>query len=857
MRTLCLVVFFQFVLINTSGQFVSFDWVKSCDRSQPSYELQYVGVDQSENVYHSGNFWNTTDLDPGSGVYTITCTWSGVFVTKLDQLGNFIWGANISGNRFTYLTSQFTDAAGNTYITGRFSGTTDFDPGPGVYNLSMVEGTSMEAYAIFILKLGPNGEFKWAKKIADFGINAGLSIVADNSGNVYTTGNFEGTVDFDPGPGVFMLGHGPTTAFVLKLDANGNFVFARDFECNYYSAAYYLKVDNVGNLYVSGTFGGTIDCDPGPAVYNLTTDLNSFTAYIIKLNAAGNFVFAKKDVGGPFVVDASQNIFTFDRYLSKYDASGNHLWTKTTGASPFSFDLSNHVSPIDIDTAGNVYINSLFRYTQDFDPGPGVFTMSTFDGGYNSDVFFSRFDNDGNFVWAKKIGGYFEDLPHCIILDAGGNIYSTGVYYGIVDFDPGPGVYTVIAPHLSDVYVHKMDRCTAANGISLVINACNSYTLNNIIYNSSGTYYQTLQNAAGCDSMLTLHITIDGTNDTVSVSSCDSYDWRGHTLTNSGFYRDTFASPSGCNSIYNLDLVIKNKSISIINTAICEGDNYAGHTVAGTYIDTFTAANGCDSIRTLNLAIKPKSYFTLYKAICKGDSYLGYSTPGTYVDKFTSVNGCDSIRTLQLSVNPNYGITIDKNICEGDSFLGHTVSGAYTDILSTVAGCDSIITTHLVVDMKPVITLGNDTTLCLGQTLLLKVGQFKSYLWQDGSIQDHLTVSQTGLYSLTVTNSCGSSNVKKNVIVEKCLCLFPNAFTPNSDNKNDVFKITNGFGLKDFRLAIFNRYGEKVFETNDPLKGWDGSYKNQKQEEGAFTWHCIYIEGFQSKNITGIVLLLR
>ena len=858
MRVLFLYFFFILASINVSGQFVSFDWVKSFTRAPGiSYELYHIGVDQLENVYHSGNFSNTTDLDPGPGVYNISCSLSGVFITKLNQLGNFLWGANISGNRFTYITSQFTDLFGNTYITGRFSGTTDFDPGSGVYNLSVVENTNPEEYAIFILKLGVNGEFKWAKKIGEVGPNSGLSIVADNSGNVYTTGNFANSVDLDPGPGVYMLGQGLNNSFVLKLDVNGDFVFARAFLSNSGSLGYYIKLDNLGNIYVSGVFSGTTDFDPGPNVFNLTTGLSVYSSYLVKLNSIGNFVWAKKDVGGPFVVDASQNIFTFDSNLSKYDPNGNSLWVKVTGGAPFSFDLSNHISPIDIDTNGNIYINSIFRYTQDFDPGPGIYTMSTFNGGFDSDVFFSRFDNDGNFIWSKKFGSFANDIPTSIKIDAGGNIYSTGIYYGTVDFDPNLGIYSVTAPNFTNIYVHKMTRCNTANGTSLFVNSCYNYTLNNNTYNTTGTYYKTLQNISGCDSLITLHLTIDGSNDTTTATSCYNYLWRGYILTNSGFYRDTLLSQLGCSSIFNLNLTIKNKSFSTINISLCEGQDYAGYTLQGTYTDTFAATNGCDSIRTLNLTIIPKKISTVYQNICKGNSFLGYSLPGIYVDTFSSVSGCDSIRTLHLSINPVYSITINKNICEGQSFLGHFQSGTYTDKLYTVNGCDSIVITNLIVDKIPTITLGKDTTLCLGEKLFLEPGQFQTYLWQDGSTKKYFNVSDPGQYLLTVTNGCGAATAKKNVSFEKCLSLFPNVFTPNGDGKNDLFRITNGIGLKNYHLQIFNRYGERIFETNSSTKGWDGTYKNIIEGTGAFIWQCTFSEGSNTKNLKGTILLLR
>ena len=147
--------------------------------------------------------------------------------------------------------------------------------------------------------------------------------------------------------------------------------------------------------------------------------------------------------------------------------------------------------------------------------------------------------------------------------------------------------------------------------------------------------------------------------------------------------------------------------------------------------------------------------------------------------------------------------------------------------------------------------------MCLGEKLLLEGGQFQTYLWQDGSTKNYFKVSDPGQYLLKVTNGCGAAIAKKNVSFEKCFSLFPNVFTPNGDGKNDLFKITNGIGLKNYHFQIFDRYGERIFETNSFTKGWDGTYKNIKQGIGVFIWQCTFSEGNNAKIIKGTVLLLR
>ncbi len=845
------------------AQLVNFDWAKSIDRASgfSGDETYLVGVDAAKNVYLTGNFRNTIDVDPGPGVFNLTAPQlENVFICKLDPTGNFIWGARLGGVRASIVTSLQVDMAGNVYTTGRFTATADFDPGPGVYNL--VTGTAIpELTAVFISKLDTDGNFNWARQIGGDNLGIGLGIVLDGSGNVIITGNVTGITDMDPGPGVDNQGsNGVTNCFVEKLDNAGNYIFGKVFSGNYLGVGQYIALDNNGNIYTSGYFEGTVDFDPGPAVYNLVTPFNSTTPFVSKLDAAGNFVWAKKDMGGSIVVDANQNFYTYSSavsvgYVTKFDQDGDTLWMKVTGGGAYS---SYFNASIKLDPAGNIFITGRFRYTQDFDPGPGVFNMTATGNAFTSDVFICRLDADGNFVWAVGFGSWSEDYALSLVLDDLGNVYTAGVYGFTVDFDPGPGVY-YLTPGIAGggIFIHKMVRC--ANPTYSTINhfACNSYTLNGITYNSSGTYTQTLINSNNCDSTLTLNLTVGGSNSTLTVSACDSYTWNGQTYTTSGVYSDTLIASDNCDSIINLALTIKQKSFSSVAATICEGQNYNGHTLPGIYTDTLIAANGCDSIRTLNLSVNPKKYATLTNSICQGQSYLGYTNTGIYRDTLVASNGCDSIRTLNLTVNPTYNLIENKSICNGQSYLGYSLPGNYLVRLSTINGCDSMINLMLTVDESPRPYIGVDTAICMSKPLILSPGIFESYLWQDGSTNNQYTVTREGVYTVDVTNACGSASAMVKISANSCKWYIPNSFTPNNDGKNDVFRILNAFDLENFSMIIFNRYGQKIFETNDFTKGWNGRYLGQVGDQGSYVWKCSFSESGSVINIHGIVTLFR
>ena len=141
-----------------------------------------------------------------------------------------------------------------------------------------------------------------------------------------------------------------------------------------------------------------------------------------------------------------------------------------------------------------------------------------------------------------------------------------------------------------------------------------------------------------------------------------------------------------------------------------------------------------------------------------------------------------------------------------------------------------------------------------------QAGQFDTYLWQDGTRNNNLIVRQPGLYSITVTNNCGTAQDEVLVTDGICKVWFPSAFTPNGDNgKNDVFKVLGNLNFDKFQLSVYNRWGQRIFSTTDPSKGWDGFLNGQKQSTGVFAWHCTFKEsnGSATTTIKGTVAVIR
>ena len=175
--------------------------------------------------------------------------------------------AQLGGTGRDTALSMVLDGSGNTFITGWFSGTVDFDPGVGIKKLK-----SASDYGSFVSKLDRSGNFVWAKQIG--GTTALSKVVLDGSGNIYIIGWYEGTVDFDPGVGIENLkSAGFRDDFVLKLDRSGKFVWVRQIGGARADLARGSAVlDGSGNIYITGAFNRTVDFDPGEGIYNLTND---------------------------------------------------------------------------------------------------------------------------------------------------------------------------------------------------------------------------------------------------------------------------------------------------------------------------------------------------------------------------------------------------------------------------------------------------------------------------------------------------------------------------------------------------------------------------------------------------------
>jgi hypothetical protein len=540
----------------------------------------------------------------------------------------------------------------------------------------------------------------------------GNSITVDASGNVFTTGSFNGSVDFDPGTGNYTLtSAGLEDIFVHKMDASGNFIWAVQMGSYMSDQGNSIEIDAAGNIYTTGMFSSPADFDPGPGTYYLTD----------------NFMF-----------------------ISKLDGSGNFLWAKQLGGYSIASGQS-----IAIDASCNIYTTGMFTNTPDFDPGTGTCSFTSF--GWD-DIFISKLDQAGNFIWAGQFGGTYDECGYSIAVDNAGNIYITGYFSGTADFNPGPGNYNMTsqtgANDPTDIFIVKLCQTTFSE---LTVSSCDSYVSPSGIYFwiSSGTYYDTLTNFHGCDSIITFYLTIiNSSTNFISPTVCDSYTSPSGncTWTTSGTYTDTLINSMGCDSVITVYLTILNATNSIFPTVcdsyISPSGNYTW-TSSGTYSDTLVNSQGCDSVITVNLTVLSNSTSSIFATAC--ESYASPSgnytwiTSGLYTDTLISSLGCDSVLSIYLTIIENTTNSITQTACSSytspSGNYAWTSSGTYTDTIINSTGCDSVITVNLTV-------LNNTTNTISPIACESFTSPSGNYLW-----------STSGNYSDTLTNSVGCDSI--------------------------------------------------------------------------------------------------
>jgi len=425
-----------------------------------------VAVDKWGNIYITGIFRYTVDFDPGAGEDCHTAIGIyGAYLSKFDPEGNFQWVRTWGGLTDTdsICTRGVTvDDSDVVYITGGFDGIIDFDPGPG----EELHQSSLDD-DVFLSKFDMDGNFLWVRVWGGTGHDEAWGLAADNAGNVYVTGDFADTVDFDPGDGVDEhTTYSISYIFLSSFDPDGAFLWARTWGGDGGSnTGYGASVDGFGNVFVTGVFSGTADFDPGAGEDIHLGNSPGVSAFLSKFDDKGYFLWARtwatppegsgealnvaaNEIGETFVIGTHHGIVDFDPgtgedihtankcalFLTSFNPDGDFRWARTWGDSPVSrgWGVAWHES-------GAIYVTGCFSgVDRDFDPGPGE-DLHSAHGSSDTDFFLSKFSYNGDFGWARTLGGAGYDNSPDVVVNSSQSAYVTGHFSGPCDFDPGPG----------------------------------------------------------------------------------------------------------------------------------------------------------------------------------------------------------------------------------------------------------------------------------------------------------------------------------------------------------------------------------------------------------------------------------
>jgi uncharacterized repeat protein (TIGR03803 family) len=405
-------------------------------------------------------------------------------------------------------------------------------------------------------------------------------------------------------------------------------------------------------------------------------------------------------VFGPMVLAENKMYYGMTEVGGAYDKGVFFMWNPSTNVYTkiFDFDGAEH---------------GAYPYSTLFHAGKGkIFGMTAAGGKSDVGVLFEW--DYGHNIFTKK-------------LDFGSTIGTRPTYGGLVEYGINSSSGTIFET------------------------ACDKFNFNGKILTTSGTYYDTIPNAAGCDSVITLNLTLLRSSvNTVYAKACQEYNFNGRLLNTSGTYTDINPNSAGCDSITVLFLTILKPTSSNLQFTACGRFLFGNEwlTESGTYNRIIPNSAGCDSVITLHLTVSHPSTSALFVESC--DTYTSPSgkftwiTSGIYTDTIPNAVGCDSIITINLKLPHRSESVIDATACrEYVSPSGRfiwTIPGTYTDHIQNAAGCDSNITVNLTL---------------FGTTSLIHPVACNSYTSPGGMY----TWTSSGTYLDTIPNAAGCDSV--------------------------------------------------------------------------------------------------
>ncbi len=429
----------------------------------------------------AGNFNQVFEFQSPETNFTLPEKGQGdIFITKLQLNGTHLWTKTTGSTNLEYIKSMTIDINNNIYLVGelRVAGCLD----PNSQNILTTSGTQDS----FIAKYDSNCNYLWAKRYDTTDYESINSVNINNSGEINIMGYFYGSMDFDFSDNNYTISPANGNIFFAKYSNNGDFIWAKIYGASQTTETIALETDSLNNIYIAGKFKGSMDFDPSDTTYILNSPYsNSF--YISKYNSNGELVFAKASIGNGAIQDiASLAVDTNNRlYITGYFFGSTDLdfsdttATETAGDSTMNSFLSCYTENCDYinslkiggysslnflkeqgtsvatDSNNNVYVVGTYQSNITFSSSNNNILNLNTNG--NKDSFIAKYDQTGNLLWVKSIGGSNNDEIISIKIGNNGKIYLVGTFMGVVDFDPSATTANLSGNFSESIFIGSYD----------------------------------------------------------------------------------------------------------------------------------------------------------------------------------------------------------------------------------------------------------------------------------------------------------------------------------------------------------------------------------------------------------------
>lgn len=720
---------------------------------------------------------------------------------------NWEWASHGGGKEFDAGNDIIKDDAGNFYVTGFFGAAATYD------NLGLGTNSVVD---IFVGKLNPNGHWAWVAGARGGGSDQGLSITTDNVGNLYVVGQF---VNFATFGSISLTGYGSEDIFIAKIDTSGNWIWAIKAGGDGIDIGNSILFNSDGYLYITGSFRSNT-ATLGHDILSNNGSENIFTA---KLDTSGNWIWAKgfggsgADKGVSLAHDMQGKIYVagyftsstisfsnynisnnggYDAFVGKIDTSGNWIWVNRGGG--ITFNDGTFLEDITYDNSESIYLTGSFYGTTNFG-GNSLSTTSNTD----YDIYVSKIDSSGNWIWAKQAGGTSTDMGKGISFDGQGSCFLTGTFVSSATFgsnyiSSGSSDYHAYVSKINSqgnwIYAQAISSYSVVHGNSVVAISEHSCSLTGYYQNSvgfGGTSFSSFElsrdlfvaklfETCSSNAQVNPHdANCFGENSgSVEVSVTGSpgtyfTDWG--NLNPDSLYAGTYSvintNGGGCSDTSTFTINEPEEIISFESYVICDGDSILIHneweSIQGQYVFRYFSESGCDSMATIELLIDQpvqvsiegtSIVYPFEETTYYINQHVGYNTTWNIVGgTIVSGQGTDTVHIVwnetsgELSVTVENGICITENTIQVNPIITDVAQSSLSDIQVYPNPTASEIT---VIGYRPAYL-----KLCtmLGQTVAEARKSNKLYV---GNLSQ-------GMYVLQLFDKNGQSVKTEKVIVAK------------------------------------------------------------------------------------------